>query len=165
MNSLKSLQVLCSGVAHFAECSQSKVDRISIFSGTLTINFSPLKIDRRTSCAPHGPVKFWQPRERKRGLLVSLILGCFIKILHQIWNNKRFCGKLIESGGGGGAYPSVQMTLRGARAQFRKSVFIRNMITGVMQSQFFAHLSPTFIKIAMCMTYEALTTTESSCKN
>lgn len=109
MNSLKSLQVLCSGVAHFAECSQSKVDRISIFSGTLTINFSPLKIDRRTSCAPHGPVKFWQPRERKRGLLVGLILGCFIKILHQIWNNKRLCGKLIESGGGGGAYTSVQI--------------------------------------------------------
>lgn len=47
----------------------------------------------------------------------------------------------------------------------KKSAFIRNMITGVMQSQFLAHLSPSSTKTAMCMTCEALKATESSCKN
>lgn len=58
--------------------------------------FSPLK--RKTSSSPYG-VKLTLQGETQ-GLLVSLILGCFVKILHQIWNNKRFWSKLIELGVG-----------------------------------------------------------------
>lgn len=61
--SLESMQVLCLGVAHVTERSQPEVDGFPMFSGTLTINFPPLEIDRKTSCAPHGPVKFCHSRE------------------------------------------------------------------------------------------------------
>lgn len=74
--------------------------------------------------------------------LVSLILGCFIKILHQIWNNKRFSGKLTEWWRK--ECPAAQMTLRAAEALFGKSVFIWNIIPHVMLSQFFAHLSHSY---------------------
>lgn len=94
------MQVLCSSVAIFflQNAHSQKVDRLSIFSGT-SLNFPPLEIARKTSCAPHGPVRFWHSTESPPFPLVSLILGCFIKVLHQIWNNKRLRGKLMQSGG------------------------------------------------------------------
>lgn len=136
----------CCNFFFLQNAHSQKVDRLSIFSGT-SLNFPPLEIARKTSCAPHGPVRFWHSTESPPFPLVSLILGCFIKVLHQIWNNKNsevnWCS---------------QEALRGARSQFRKSVFMWNMIIGVTRSRFHAHLCGS--------TSEApLATTESSCKN
>lgn len=91
--------------------------------------------------------------------LVSLILGCFIKILHQIWNNKRFSGELIESGWK--ACPSNQMTLKRCQTTIQeKRVYLKHdnrcNVIPILCSSFPA---------PMCSTYEAVATTESSCKN
>lgn len=93
------MQVLCSSVAiFFTQCSQPKswqiIHLLRYFTELSTSRNSQKNILCPTwSCQVltlHGVPPF---------PLVSLILGCFIKVLHQIWNNKRLRGKLMQSGG------------------------------------------------------------------
>lgn len=104
--------------------------------------------------------------------LVSLILGCFIKILHQIWNDKKiqlwvgWSRKKRQE-----AAASTQMTLRRCGKIQEKCVYLKHdtgcSATTWPPPQSLLHLLifPTPIQTAMCLACEALATTESSCKN
>lgn len=117
-------------------------DSLSVYA----VDFPPLEFEIITCRAPHGPVSFWHfPFP-----LVGLILGCFVKILHQIWKKKTkqkgWRGKAIA-----------------LRKQLRKSAFIWNVIHLCNGSLCSSLLLPRRAKSVRHM--KPLATTESSCKN
>lgn len=98
-NSLKSMQVLCSSVAiFFTQCSQPKSWQIIHLLGYFT-ELSTSRNSQKNILCPTWSCQVLTLHGVPPFPLVSLILGCFIKVLHQIWNNKRLRGKLMQSGG------------------------------------------------------------------